>query len=95
MACGWIYFFKNYQFKSFSSYFCSIELKRQSEHSGLRSDTSSLVNVDALTEKQRLKLVVLEHFAAKLNCSKQKLLRFFRGTGKIMRELTYREVSHN
>ena len=26
-----------------SCYFCSIDLKRQSEHSGLRPDTSSLV----------------------------------------------------
>ena len=28
---------------NFSFYYCSIDLKRQSEHSGLRPDTSSLV----------------------------------------------------
>ena len=55
MASGGMIFFKKFQIleKKFSFYFisfnflcfycCSINLKRQSEHSGLRPDTSSLV----------------------------------------------------
>ena len=57
MACGVMIFTKNLNFffkfffhfiffflqLNFSSYFCFIDLKRQSEHSGLRHDTSSLV----------------------------------------------------
>ena len=51
MACGGM-FYKKSQLKiqfyfflnlSFSCYYCSIELKRRSEHSGFRPDTSSLV----------------------------------------------------
>ena len=30
---------------NFSCYYCSIDLKRQSEHSGLRPDTSNLVRL--------------------------------------------------
>ena len=54
MACGGMIFKKNFKFKKKSSFYfisfiffmyycCSINLKRQSEHSGLRPDTSSLV----------------------------------------------------
>ena len=52
-------FIKNFKYKKNSFYFisfnflcyycCSINLKRQSEHSGLRPDTSSLVVVFAAT----------------------------------------------
>ena len=53
MACGGMFFTKNLKFYLsfqfnllhliFSFYFCSIELKRQSELSGIHSDTSSFV----------------------------------------------------
>ena len=53
MACGGMIFTKNlkkilqfffiFLHLIFSFYFCFIDLKRQSEHSGLRPDTSSLV----------------------------------------------------
>ena len=55
MACGGgVNFTKNLKFEQknfifyllhliFSCYYCSIDLKRQSEHSGTRPDTSSFV----------------------------------------------------
>ena len=58
MACGGMIFIKKFQIleKKISFYFISfnflilllllINLKRQSEHSGLRPDTSSLVNFE-------------------------------------------------
>ena len=59
MACGVMFFIKNFKFKKkkyfhfifsyiefFKVYYCSINLKRQSKHSWLRPDTSSL---DVLT----------------------------------------------
>ena len=67
MACGGIIFIKkisNFREKKFHfilfhliflCYYCSINLKRQSEHSGLRPDTSSIVTFF----NQVLKLVSL------------------------------------
>ena len=54
MACGVIIVYKKFQILEkkmhfillqivFLGYYCSINLKRQPEHSGLRPDTSSLV----------------------------------------------------
>ena len=57
MACGGMSFTKNLKLKKnhfylshsiFSCYYCSIYLKRQSEHSGSCLDTNSLVNQLAL-----------------------------------------------
>ena len=66
MACGGMFFIKKFQIleKKFSFYFitfsffcyyCTINLKRQSEHSGLRPDTSSLVFFGISTFKVREK----------------------------------------
>ena len=43
-------FFHFISFSFFMLFFCSIDFKRQSEHSGLRSDTSSLVGVNFRSE---------------------------------------------
>ena len=45
-------FFLNFTslYLNFPCYYCSIYLKRQLEHSGLRPDTSSLVLIDARFE---------------------------------------------
>ena len=42
---------------NFSCYYCSIDLKRQSEHSGLRPDTSSLVQLYVSLATKRVILV--------------------------------------
>ena len=55
MLCGEMIFIKSFNFQKkkfhfnslhliFPCYYCSINLKRQSQHSGLRPDTSSLVD---------------------------------------------------
>ena len=45
MACGGLIFIKNFKFKNFffHFYYILLNIKRQSENSGLRPDTSSLV----------------------------------------------------
>ena len=60
MACGGMISFKKIKFKKFLfhfillhfifiGYYCSLNIKRQSEHSRLRPDTSSLVNFEFKT----------------------------------------------
>ena len=66
MACGGMIFIKKFQilekkksfyfisFNFFMYYCCSINLKKHSEHSGLRPDTSSLVLFDGYLQSIRL-----------------------------------------
>ena len=71
MACGGMIFIKNFKFwkKQISFcfisfdflcyYCCSVNLKRLSEHSGLRPDTSSLVKIEESVRIVTFKVVFL------------------------------------
>ena len=48
MTCGGMIFIFFILYLIFLCYYCSIKFKRQSEHSGLRPDTSSLVTIKNL-----------------------------------------------
>ena len=74
MACGGMIFIKNFKFQTkksfhfillplifFIGYYCSKNIKRQSEHPGLRPDTSSLVKMYMKFLLNFLSLHLIEH----------------------------------
>ena len=82
MVCGGMIFIKKFQILEkeifilfyfvyfFKCYYCSINQKRQSEHSGFRPDTSSLVRIhfSKVTDVNKYKLI-LEVLRVSINLS--------------------------